>query len=369
MKRFSTKHSSPDYLFITLLVILVIFGLVMLASASSDLAKTKFGDSYYYLKHQLLYGFVAGLVGFLIGSFIYYQHWQKLALPILILSLLLLILVFSPLGFHIRGGDRWLNVSGFTFQPSELLKLTFFIYLASWISKNGSRSKSFSQGFLPFLVLVGGVVILLLLQPSTSTAILIFAASILMYFTAGAKIRFLAIAALIAALGFTLTVYFSPSNYRLKRILTFINPSVDQLGRSYHINQALTAIGSGGLTGVGFGQSTTKLKFLPEPIGDSIFAVIGEEFGFIGSVSLIVIFLLFIWRGIIIAKSVADPFGRMLITGFISLIGLQAFVNIGAISGLIPLTGVPLPFVSYGGTALAAFLTMSGIIVNISKYR
>ncbi|MDI6734305.1 MAG: putative lipid II flippase FtsW [Patescibacteria group bacterium] len=367
MRRFSTSKSFADPFFVILLFILVIFGLVMLTSASSDLAKIKFGDSYYYLKHQLLYGLSAGLVGFFIGVFVYYRHWQKLALPILIVSLITLVLIFSPLGSSIKGGDRWLNIGGFSFQPSELLKLTFFIYLASWISKNESRSKSFSQGFLPFLVLVGSVIILLLLQPSTSTAVLIFLASILMYFTAGAKIRFLAIAILVAALGITLVVYFSP--YRMQRILTFINPEVDQLGSSYHINQAQTAIGSGGLKGVGFGQSTTKLNFLPEPIGDSIFAVIGEEFGFIGSISVVFIFLLFIWRGIMIAKSIADPFGRMLTTGFTSLIGLQVFVNIGAISGLIPLTGVPLPFVSYGGTALAIFLTMSGIIVNISKYR
>lgn len=365
--RHVNRTTFPDYAFLGFLILIVIFGLVMLASASSDLAKARFGDSYYYLNHQLLYGLLSGIVGFVVGAFMYYRHWERWSTVLLVISLVLVLLVFTPLGFSAKGGDRWLNLGGFTFQPSEFLKLTFFVYLAAWISKNQSRGKSLFEGFLPFIILVGSVVLLLILQPSTTTAVLIFAASLITYFTGGARFRFLAATVLLGALALSLVIYITP--YRLQRVLTFLNPEVDQLGKGYHINQALLAIGSGGLTGVGFGESTTKLKYLPEPIGDSIFAVIAEELGFIGALGVVLLFLLLVWRGLGIAKRAPDAFGRLVVTGFVCLLGLQAFVNIGAISGLLPLTGIPLPFVSYGGTALAVFLTMSGIIINVSRHR
>jgi len=361
------QSSAPDYLFISLLIILIVFGLVMLASASSELAKIKFGDSYYYLNHQLLFGLGPGLIGFFIGLFWYYGRWEKLALPMLLVSLVFMILVFTPAGFNVKGGNRWINIGFLTFQPSEILKLTFFIYLAAWISKSRIRSKSFIQGFLPFLFLVSSVMILILFQRSTTIAILILSAAIITYFAAGARFRFLILGVLMAALSLSVIIYITP--YRFQRILTFLNPEADRLGASYQINQALIAIGSGGLTGVGFGQSTTKLNYLPEPIGDSIFAVIAEELGFLGALILIILFFLLIWRGFWLAKRAPDNFGCFLVTGFTTLIGLQAFVNMAAISGFIPLTGVPLPFISYGGTALATFCTMSGIIVNVSRYR
>jgi len=364
---FGPRGKKPDTLFLCLLVFLTVFGLVMLTSASSDLAQAKFGESWYYLRHQLMNGFSIGLVGFLAGFFVYYRVWEKFSIPFLLFTLVLLALVWTPLGVHLKGGERWLSAGFFTFQPSELLKLSFLIYLASWFARSKTRSKSFFGGFVPFLMLVGAVMVLLIAQPSTATAIIIFAAAFLVYFVAGARFHFLAAAVLIAALGVSLLVYLAP--YRMERVLTFLNPSRDELGASYHINQALTAIGSGGWTGVGFGKSTTKLKFLPEPIGDSIFAVVAEELGFVGAAGLVALFAVFVWRGLAIARRASDMFGRLLAAGFTSLIGIQAFVNIAAISGLIPLTGVPLPFVSYGGTALAVFLTMSGIIANVSRYR
>ncbi|MDO8469586.1 MAG: putative lipid II flippase FtsW [bacterium] len=359
---------APDYLFLGTVLTLTIFGIVMLTSASSDLASTKFGDSSYFVMHQLLYGLLPGMVGFLVGCFAYYRRWQRFATPFLVLSIVLLVLVFTGFGVSsVKGADRWLNFGAFTFQPSELLKLTFFIYLAAWVSRSTTRGSSFVQGFLPFLTLVGGVMVLLLLQPATTVAILIFLASVLMYFTSGAKIRFLAVAALVVSLALSVFIYFSP--YRKARVLTFLNPTADTADTGYHINQALIAIGSGGWTGVGFGQSTTKLYYLPEPIGDSIFAVIAEELGFLGSLFVLLAFSVLIWRGLRIARHTSDSFGRIFVTGCTCLIGLQAFVNIAAVSGLVPLTGVPLPFVSYGGTALTVFLTMSGIMVNVSRYQ
>jgi len=362
------KTSSPDYVFIAFVFILIIFGLVMLTSASSDLGKTRFGDSYYYLTHQLIYGLAPGIIGFFAGLFIYYRRFEKWSMVILAISVFSLLLVFTPFGFSVKGSERSLQIGSFIFQPGELLKLTFFIYLAAWISKKKARNESFSEGFIPFIMMTGLIMAILFLQPSTSIALLIFSTAILTYFTAGAKMKFLLSAAIVVTIAVGIVIYVTP--YRLQRVMTFLHPSTsNELGSGYHINQALIAIGSGGLTGVGYGQSTTKLKYLPEPIGDSIFAIIGEELGFIGGISFIFIFLLFIWRGLRIAKEAPDSFGRLIIIGFITLIGLQAFVNIAAISGIIPLTGIPLPFISYGGTALVVLLAMCGIIVNISMYR
>lgn len=340
----------------------------MLASASSDLGKQKFNDSYYYLKHQIIYGLIGGLIGFLAGSLIYYRVWARLAVWLLLINIVLLILVFTPLG-NLGGAtaSRWLNLNLFSFQPGELMKLTFLIYLAAWLSRDRKRSLMFARGFLPFLIVSGLVGFLLFLQPSTTIAVIILLASLLMYFLAGAKLRFVAGAILLGLAVVAFLVFSTP--YRYERIISFLNSDSDPLGANYHLNQAEIAIGSGGLTGVGFGQSTTKLKYLPEPISDSIFAVIAEEFGFIGSLFLVILFLMLVWRGLAIARRTADSFGRFLAAGFTSLIGLQAFINIAATSGVIPLTGIPLPFISFGGTALFTTLTMAGIIVNISKYR
>jgi len=361
------RRGSPDYFFIALVIILVVFGLVMLASASSDLAKLKFGDSYYYLKHQILYGLSFGLLGFFFAAFFNYRKLESWSLWILIAGIVLLFLIFTPLGVSSGGAERWLNFGPLNFQPGEFIKLAFLIYLAAWLGKSESRSRSFVSGFLPFLFLSGVIAILLFLQPSTTTAIVLLASSLLTYFIAGARLKFLVAAVVLGAIILGVLIFLTP--YRMERILTFLNPERDPLGTGYHLNQAKIAIGSGGLTGVGYGESTTKLRYLPEPIGDSIFAVIAEELGFIGAAGLILVFVLFIWRGFRIARGGRDNFSRWLGASFTSLIGIQAFINIAAISGFFPLTGVPLPFISYGGTALAVFLTMSGLIVNISRSR
>lgn len=366
------KTSPPDYVFITLTIFLTVFGLVMLSSASSDLGRADFGDSYYYLTHQILYGLIPGIVGFALGAFLYYRHLEKIAVPLLALSIVLLLLIFTPLGFSANGSNRWLDFGFFTFQPSELLKLSFFIYLGAWISRSKARSKSFTEGFLPLLIILGVIMGILFLQPSTTVAVLIFVAAILTYFTAGAPLKYLFVAGVAAVIALAAVIAVTP--YRLARVTTFVSSVVgttvaDEQDAGYHITKSLIAIGSGGVTGVGFGQSTSKLYGLPEPIGDSIFAVIAEELGFVGGMVFILLMIAFLWRGLRIARRAPDAFARLMATGFMCVIGLQAFVNIGAISGALPLTGVPLPFVSYGGTALAVFLTMAGITVNISRYQ
>ena len=356
----------PDYVIVFCLAALVIFGLVMLVSASSNLGQFRFGDSYYYIKHQLLYGFLPGLIGFFAASRIYYRRYQKIAVFLGLISVTLLFLVFTPLGFSSGGADRWLKIGPITFQPAEIVKLTFIVYLAAWLGGNKERSQNLAKGFLPFLIISALVGALLLKQPSTSAAVILIATALIIYFASGAKLSYLAGMILLGILALALVIYLTP--YRFNRVLNFLSPDTNPQGGGYHINQALIAIGSGGWFGVGYGQSTTKIKYLPEPIGDSIFAVIAEELGFIGSAILIIIFLILILKVFSLAKKSPDRFGKLLLIGFASLIAIQTFTNIAAISGLIPLTGSPLPFISYGGTALAVFMTMGGVIVNISKH-
>lgn len=366
MKKIS--RGIPDYFFISIVVILTIFGLVMLSSASSDLAKARFGDSYYYITHQITNGLLFGIAGFLLGMFVSLKVWEKLSVWLFFGNIILLILVFFPMfGIEAYGSERWITFGFISFQPGEILKLTFLLFLSSWVAHDKERSKSVSRGFIPFLLILGVSAGLLFLQPATTIAVILAAAALAAYFAAGAKIRYLVSIMILGIISVAGLISITP--YRLDRIKGFLDPESDPLGITYHVNQSITAIGSGGVWGVGLGNSTTKLKYLPEPIGDSIFAVIGEELGFVGALFVIVLFILFVWRGLMIAKNSRDVFSRSLGVGLTSVIGIQAFINIGATSGLIPFTGVPLPFVSYGGTALAISLTMCGILANISMNR
>ncbi len=357
----------PDYFLVSIIFLLTVAGLVILASASSEVGKSRFGDSYYYLKHQIFYGLSFGLLGFLITSVVYYQNYRKIAFILLLLSLGLLALVFTKLGVASGGANRWLNFGSFVFQPAEIVKLTFIIYLAAWLGNpKMNRSEEFSTGFLPFLIVSGLIAMLLFLQPATSTVVILLGTGMIMYFSSGAKLRHIFTVAFIGLALLGLIIWFTP--YRLQRITTFLKPANDATGASYQINQALIAIGSGGLWGLGYGRSTSKISYLPSAFGDSIFAVAAEELGFIGAGALIIIFALLVFRLFWLAKDLRDKFGQLILVGFGCLLAFQSIVNMGALSGLLPLTGVPLPFISYGGTALAIFLTLSGIAVNISKY-
>ncbi|RJQ29991.1 cell division protein FtsW [Candidatus Parcubacteria bacterium] len=361
-----TGHK-PDYFLIATVFILTVFGIAMLASASSELGKVKFNDSYYYLKHQIFYGLSLGAVGFFLGSFINYQHYKKFAFPLLLVSIAALALVFTNLGVEVRNATRWLQVGPISFQPAEIMKITFMVYLAAWLSNpKMRRERNFSEGLLPFLFVSGTVAALLLFQPATSTVVILLGAGLAVYFLGGAELKYIALMILLGVIALGIIIYITP--YRFERIIGFLNQSEDVLGKNYHVTQSLIAIGSGGLTGRGFGQSITKANSLPTPIDDSIFAVVGEELGFIGAGSLVVLFGILAFRLFWLAKNVRDRFGKLILIGFGTIIALQSFINMAAISGLAPLTGVPLPFVSYGGTALAVFLTMTGVAVNISKY-
>lgn len=357
----------PDYTLIILIAVIVIFGIIMLWSASVVSGFQKFGDSYHYLKHQLLYGVLFGAAAFLITSRISYTFWKKYAFPLVIATATLLLFVLIPgIGAEYLGARRWIDL-GFLFQPSELAKLTFLLYLAAWLEKRARKGmEDIYYGLLPFLFLLAIIGFLILMQPDMGTLTVIAVIAIVVYFIAGAPLKHLAIMGAGGIGVFALLIKIAP--YRAARLTTFLNPELDPQGIGYHVNQALLALGSGGIFGLGIGHSRQKFNFLPEPYGDSIFAVIGEELGFILSVGLIVLFVALMWRGYKIAKAAPDTFSRLVATGIVTWIAFQALVNIAAMAALIPMTGITLPLVSYGSTSLVMVLASLGILVNISKY-
>ncbi len=361
------RAGAPDYFLLAIFAILIVFGLAMLASASSDLGKIQFNNSYYYIEHQLLYGLTIGVLGFFVAYKINYQRFKKLAFILLLVSLFFLVLVFTPLGSVVNSTNRWLRFGPLSFQPAELMKLTYLIYLGAWLSNaKFKRATDLQSGFLPFAIVSGIIAALLILQPATSTVAILIASGLVVYFVSGAPFRYILTFIGIGIAVIALVILATP--YRRARIEGFLNKGSNVQGQNYQVDQALIAIGSGGVAGVGYGQSAVKASYLPDPIDDSIFAVIAEELGFIGAASLVVLFALLTFRMFQLARRIGDQFGRLLLIGFGTVIAFQALVNMASISGVIPLTGVPLPFVSYGGTALAVFTTMMGLSLNISRY-
>ncbi|MBI4094614.1 MAG: FtsW/RodA/SpoVE family cell cycle protein [Candidatus Liptonbacteria bacterium] len=357
----------PEYVIIAIVALLVVFGLAMLASASSELGKIRFNDSYYYLKQQLLKGVLPGLLGFFLAFFTPYKAYKRFALPLLLMSLALLALVFTSFGYVAGGAGRWLSLGPLTFQPAEFLKVTYIIYLAAWLSNpRKSREKNLIEGFIPFLVVSGIVAGTLVFQPATSTVVILITSGMAVYFLSGAKWRYILVTIGVGLLALGILVL--STGYRRDRISSFWESERNLNDKGYHLREALITLGSGGLWGLGYGESLAKVRRLPASINDSIFAVIGSELGFVGAGALVALFGYLSIRILWIAKDFRERFGKFILVGFGSIIGLQAFFNMAAISGIIPLTGVPLPFISYGGTALTVFLVMSGIVANISKY-
>ncbi|MFH1620928.1 MAG: putative lipid II flippase FtsW [Patescibacteria group bacterium] len=356
-----------DRTFLLALGGLCIFGLIVLVSASGPLSYQKFGDSWYFFKHQLIYGFIPGIFIFSLVALFDYRKLKPLAVGALVSSVVLLVLVYIPgVGMRFGGAGRWVQLGPLSFQPSELVKITFLIYVAAWLSaRREERSKDLQNGLLPFMSALGVIIILLVLQPNTGSMSVITGSALLMYLVAGAPIIWFAGLGL-AAVGF-IAILIKLTPYRAARLLTFLHPELDPQGIGYHINQAFLAIGSGGLFGLGYGHSRQKYLYLPEVAGDSIFAVIAEEFGFIIAVCLILAFALLIYRCIKIAQNAPDDFGRFLATGIGSWVGLQAVFNICSMVGLMPITGVTLPFISYGSSALISLSIGMGIIASISR--
>ncbi len=362
MKR---KTHAPDYQLIGISIFLVVSGLIILSSASSVLGFQKFGDTFYYLKRQVLYGLLPGLLAFFVLARIDYRVWKKYGFWLFVFSIGLLGVVFLPgIGAEFGGSRSWIVVGGLSLQPSEIVKLTFLLYLAGWLDKRSQGISDITVGLIPFTVILGIVVGLIVLQPDIGTLTVIVAISMIAYFSAGAPVRHLvALGALGAGVLFALI---KAAPYRMARLTVFLDPSSDVQGIGYQLRQSILAVGSGGLFGLGLGRSRQKFAYLPEVAGDSIFAIAAEELGFVVSVIIVIVFVLFIFRGLRIARYAPDLYGRIVAAGIVGWIGWQAFVNIGAIIGLLPLTGIPLPFISHGGTALMTTLAALGILVNIS---
>ena len=356
-----------DRTFLFIVITLVVVGFFIFSSASLGLLAREGAKFSSVAFSQIFLGIIMGSVAMYVMSRVHYTHLKKYSLYIFIASLIGTLLVFIPgLGFEYNGATRWISIGGLTVQPAEFLKLGFVIYFAAWLSGVRDKLHTFSYSVVPFIAVAGIVALPLLLQPDTGTFLVILAAGFSMYIAAEAKIR--DIMALIGAgiLGAMALILSRP--YIMDRILAFVDPSRDPLGSSYQIQQSLIAIGSGGIFGRGFGQSIQKFNYLPEPIGDSIFAVVAEEFGFIGAVILIMLFHFFAWRGLRIATRATDHFGGLLVIGIVILITGQSFINIASMLGVFPLTGLPLLFVSHGGSALFFTLLSIGIILNVSKY-
>lgn len=361
------KAREPDYVMIATVLLLVGIGFVILFSASSAKGAFTYGSSTYYVRHQIFYGFLPGL-GLLAAFYaLGPKRLKRLAIPLFLAALGMLFLVLVPgFGVTIKGATRWLRIGPVSFQPAEFFKFAFIVYLAGFFAKRQSKITSFYEVTLPFLVFLGIAGILLLMEPATGTFGMITLIAFAMYFFSGARLRDVAAAVAVLAIAFALLVFTSP--YRFERVMTFLDPARDPKGAGYQITQSLIAIGSGGFEGVGFGHSRQKYNFLPETIGDSIFAIFAEEMGFLGALSLLSLFLLLLYRSVRVALRVDDPFMRLLAVGVAAWIVGQAFVNIGALTGLLPLTGIPLPFVSYGGSALMAELAAIGALVAVSRY-
>lgn len=359
--------NQPDYILLSVIAILVVFGLIMVSSASVGLSQERFGESYYYLKSQLLKGILPGLILGFIAYFLPYRYLKPLALPALIITVIALIMVFVPgIGQGHGGANRWIKIGPLVLQPSEFLKLSFIIYLSAWLSSKGKAIKDFSQSLVPFLIIVGAVALLVIMEPDIGTLGVIGFTSIIIYFLAGARIAHLGIIGFGSVVAFYLLTKFYA--HAANRLQVFLNPELDPKGIGYQINQALLALGSGGMFGLGLGQGLQKFKYLPEPASDSILAVIGEELGFIGIMALLLLFIIFTFRGLKIAQGAPDDFGRLLAGGLTGWVVVQALINMAAICGLIPLTGITLPFISLGGSSLAITLAGMGILLNISKY-
>jgi cell division protein FtsW len=362
------KPKGVDTVFLSLIIALVTIGFLIFSSASLGLLArdgATFGSVAF---SQFVFGIVGGGIALFILSNVHYRHWRKYAIYIFAIGLIGTLAVFIPgLGMSHAGATRWLDLGITTVQPSEFLKIAYVIYLATWLSGMHKHVGNWRYGLIPFGIISGITGFVMLLQPDTDTFLIMATAGLAMFVVAGAKIRDLAILLVAGILLLAAIAFARP--YVMDRLTTFLDPGADPLGSGYQIKQSLIAVGSGGISGRGFGQSIQKFEYLPEPIGDSIFAVYAEEFGFLGVTFIVGLFVAFALRGYKIAQQGADMFGVLLVIGIITVIMAQAFLNIGAMLAVAPLSGLPLPFISHGGTALLVTLAAMGIVLNVSKYR
>ncbi len=363
------EFGSPDRVLFGMVLFLIIFGLMMIYSAGILYATIRFDDSNFFLRNQAI-SVIIGFILLLILQRVDYLIFKKYAFLILIFAIGLLTSVFLP-GLGVESGhsytaSRWINLGGFSFQPSEAVKLAIILYFSAWCSSKGiEKIRDIKEGLVPFLITLGIISFLILLQPDVGTLGIIVVIAMIIFFFAGANIKHLVSISVVGAILLSIIILVSP--YRLKRVNVFLHPESDPLNSGYQIQQGYIAFGSGGLLGLGPGHSKQKGLYLPEPVGDSIYAIIGEEFGFVGTTALLLIFFLLLWRIFRIAMLSQEMFGRLVAGGIGVWVVGQAIMNMAAVTGLMPLTGIPLSFVSYGGSSIVLMLASIGILLNISR--
>lgn len=354
-----------DFPLFIITLILILMGLIMIMSASGVKAYSQYGNAHFFFRRQLIFAIV-GLFLMYITSLIDYKIYYRNSKKFLLLSFILLVLVLIPgVGRTAGGATRWIPLGLFDFQPSEVVKIALIIYISSFISRKRNKIRNFKKGILPILIVILFIAFLIMQQPDMGTAVNILGFSFVILIAGGMKLKHLF---LLSIPGLLTTIYYITSApYRLNRVKTFLDPWKDPRGSGYHIIQSLIALGSGGLTGVGPGNSRQKFLYLPEPGTDFIFAILGEEFGLIGALFVIILFGGLAYRGTLIALNSKDLFGTLLAVGIISMIMIQFLINIGAVTSLLPVTGITLPFISYGGSSLLISLFSVGVLLNISR--
>lgn len=366
-QRSGKQRVMMDHTLLVVTLILALVGLVMVFSASAIVAGNRFHDPGFFLKRQIAW-LAFGFLLMHLASRIDYTFWKPMSIPILGCMLLLLVMVLVPsLGVSAKGARRWLRLGPISIQPAEMVKLVTVIYLAAYLTKKGDKIAVFRSGLMPALIVVGAMSGLVLLEPDMGTVVVMGLVTAGMCFMAGAKMAHVLGLALCAVP--VVSVLVLGSSYRRQRLLTFLAPWKDASDAGFQITQSFLAFGSGGLFGVGLGEGKQKLFFLPEAHTDFVLALVGEELGLLGTATVILLFALFVWRGFHIATRARAPFGKYLGLGITLLIGVQALVNAGVVTGLLPTKGLTLPFVSYGGSSLVVSLVGVGILLNISRDR
>ncbi|NGP44343.1 stage V sporulation protein E [Bacillaceae bacterium SIJ1] len=360
------KKNTPDFFLFTVTMLLVAIGIIMVYSASAIWADYRFEDPFFFAKRQLLFAGLGVVALFLVMN-IDYWNWRKWALILLIICFLLLLLVLIPGVGLVRGGARsWLGVGAFSIQPSEFIKLAMIAFLARFLAARQKYIVEWRRGVLPALGLIFSAFGLIMLQPDLGTGTVMVGTCMIMLFIAGARIRHFVVLGVAGLAGFTALILSAP--YRIQRITSFMDPWSDPLGSGFQIIQSLYAIGPGGLLGLGIGQSRQKYFYLPEPQTDFIFSIVAEELGFIGGFFVLLLFAFVLWRGVRIALGAPDMYGSLIAVGICTMIALQVAINIGVVTGLMPVTGITLPFLSYGGSSLTLMLVAVGVLLNVSKH-
>jgi cell division protein FtsW len=360
------RRLAPDVWLFGVAIVLLAAGVVMVYSASAIVAADRFQDPYFFLKKQLFWA-VIGAACLWMAIRLDYRRLEYLVLPLLIFAGMLLVLVLvSPFGQAINGTRRWIRLGPVSFQPAELAKLALVLYLAAFLAKKGEAIAEFRRGLLPPLAVAGVLAALVLAQPDLGTCLTLVTLTFTLLFLAGGRVRHLGLILLAALPTLALAIWVAP--YRVRRIIAFLDPWSDPRGSGFQIIQSWLALGNGGLFGQGIGASRQKLFYLPESHTDFIFAIVGEELGFVGATTIVALFAILIWRGLRIGLRAPDPFGGYLAIGITVLIATQTLVNLGVVTGLLPTKGLPLPFISFGGSALLVTLLSTGVLLNISQH-